>query len=146
MIGHSAFYGQKAKNRSAVILTFHTRLPPSSVFTMGNEERNFRSYYYEKVGCRGIEEKKSVDILLKEKPWDIEKLKQFSLRFNIPSAYRNLLWKVQLGNLFSNMTSVRSFFTFVFDENSIDTLLHRNITHIHGHTFFCRNTKANAVC
>lgn len=31
-------------------------------------QRNFRSAYYEKVGFRGVEEKKSLEILLKENP------------------------------------------------------------------------------
>lgn len=29
------------------------------------DARNFRSIYYEKVGCRSVEEKKSLEILLK---------------------------------------------------------------------------------
>lgn len=61
------------------------------------DERNFRSSYYEKVGCRGVEEKKSLEILMKEKPWDKVKLKQFCLRFMVPASYRNLVWKVLLG-------------------------------------------------
>ncbi|XP_060806903.1 TBC1 domain family member 7 [Amyelois transitella] len=60
------------------------------------DERNFRSSYYEKVGCRGVEEKKSLEILMKEKPWDRVKLKQFCQRFTVPVAYRNLVWKVLL--------------------------------------------------
>ncbi|XP_026754237.2 TBC1 domain family member 7 [Galleria mellonella] len=60
------------------------------------DERNFRSSYYEKVGCRGVEEKKSLEILMKEKPWDRVKLKQFCLRFTVPVAYRQLVWKVLL--------------------------------------------------
>lgn len=31
-------------------------------------QRNFRSIYYEKVGFRGVEEKKSLEILLKDVP------------------------------------------------------------------------------
>ncbi|KAF4523569.1 hypothetical protein B566_EDAN014880 [Ephemera danica] len=61
-----------------------------------NDERNFRSSYYEKVGFRNVEEKKSLDILLKDKPLDIGKLLQFCLRFTLPGIYRNLLWKVLL--------------------------------------------------
>lgn len=60
------------------------------------DERNFRSSYYEKVGCRGVEEKKSLEILMKEKPWDKVKLKQFCLRFSVHAPYRNLVWKVLL--------------------------------------------------
>ncbi|XP_017771842.1 PREDICTED: TBC1 domain family member 7 [Nicrophorus vespilloides] len=61
-----------------------------------HDDRNFRSTYYEKVGCRSVEEKKSLDILLKEKPLDKVKLKQFCLRFSVPSAYRNIVWKLLL--------------------------------------------------
>lgn len=64
---------------------------------MAADERNFRSAYYEKVGFRSVEEKKSLEILLKDKPLDRQKLKQFCLRFTVPSAYRNLLWKLLLG-------------------------------------------------
>lgn len=61
------------------------------------DERNFRSAYYEKVGFRSVEEKKSLEILLKEKPLDHGKLKQFCLRFSVPTTYRNLIWKLLLG-------------------------------------------------
>lgn len=61
------------------------------------DERNFRSSYYEKVGFRSVEEKKSLEILLKERPLDKAKLKQFCLRFTVPAIYRNLLWKIILG-------------------------------------------------
>ncbi|XP_044727631.1 TBC1 domain family member 7, partial [Chrysoperla carnea] len=63
---------------------------------MTTDERNFRSTYYEKVGFKGVEEKKSLEILLKEKPLDKVKLKQFCLRFTVPAIYRNLLWKILL--------------------------------------------------
>lgn len=36
---------------------------------------------------------------MKEKPWDKMKLKQFCLRFTVPAAYRNVVWKVLLGKL-----------------------------------------------
>lgn len=37
--------------------------------TMADDpQRNFRSAYYEKVGFRGVEEKKSLEILLKDNP------------------------------------------------------------------------------
>uniref|UniRef100_A0A8C5PYC1 TBC1 domain family member 7 n=1 Tax=Leptobrachium leishanense TaxID=445787 RepID=A0A8C5PYC1_9ANUR len=61
--------------------------------------RNFRSVYYEKVGFRGVEEKKSLEILLKDDRLDIEKLCTFSQRFPLPSMYRTLVWKVLLGIL-----------------------------------------------
>lgn len=55
--------------------------------------------YYEKVGFRGVEEKKSLEILLKDDRWDIEKLCTFCQRFPLPSMYRILVWKVLLGIL-----------------------------------------------
>ncbi|XP_076295835.1 TBC1 domain family member 7 isoform X1 [Lasioglossum baleicum] len=60
------------------------------------DERNFRSSYYEKVGFRSVEEKRSLEILLKERPFDKAKLKQFCLRFTVPTIYRNFLWKILL--------------------------------------------------
>ncbi|XP_073532787.1 TBC1 domain family member 7 [Phyllobates terribilis] len=64
-----------------------------------DSQRNFRSVYYEKVGFRGVEEKKSLEILLKDDRWDIEKLCTFCQRFPLPSMYRILVWKVLLGIL-----------------------------------------------
>ncbi|CAM5110711.1 unnamed protein product [Natator depressus] len=62
-----------------------------------DSQRNFRSVYYEKVGFRGVEEKKSLEILLKDDRLDVEKLCTFSQRFPLPSMYRILVWKVLLG-------------------------------------------------
>lgn len=45
--------------------------------------RNFRSIYYEKVGCRSVEEKKSLEILLKENPVFKNKLLQFLKLFSV---------------------------------------------------------------
>lgn len=64
---------------------------------MLTDERNFRSTYYEKVGCRSVEEKKSLEILLKDKPLNRIKLKQFCLRFTVPAVHRSLLWNLLLG-------------------------------------------------
>lgn len=64
---------------------------------MTTDDRNFRSAYYEKVGCRSVEEKKSLEILLKEKPLNRLKLKQFCLSYTVPAVYRNLLWNLLLG-------------------------------------------------
>ena len=70
---------------------------------MATDERNFRSYYYEKVGFRGVEEKKSLEILLKDKPLDVIKLKQFCLRFPVPALHRNRTWKILLGIYFDDV-------------------------------------------
>lgn len=61
------------------------------------DERNFRTYYYEKFGFRTVEEKRSIEILLKEQPLNVEKLFQFCWRFPVPSMYRVLVWKFLLG-------------------------------------------------
>lgn len=61
--------------------------------------RNFRSHYYKKVGFHGVDEKRSLEILLKDEPLDLEKLCTFSQRFPIPTIYRILIWKVLLGVL-----------------------------------------------
>lgn len=71
---------------------------------MSTDERNFRSTYYEKVGCRSVEEKRSLEILLKEKPLNRTKLKQFCLRFTVPSVHRALLWNLLLGKFFNKST------------------------------------------
>ncbi|CAB3387185.1 Hypothetical predicted protein [Cloeon dipterum] len=63
------------------------------------DERNFRSSYYEKVGFRNVEEKKSLEILLKEKSLDKIKLNHFCLRFPVPGIHRSYLWKLLLGVL-----------------------------------------------
>lgn len=46
------------------------------------------------MGFRSVEEKKSLEILLKEHPFDKAKLKQFCLRFTVPAMHRNFLWKI----------------------------------------------------
>ncbi|KAL4224550.1 TBC1 domain member 7 [Mactra antiquata] len=69
------------------------------------DERNFRSYYYEKVGFRAVEEKKSIELLLKEKPLDVEKLRQYCLRFPVSARYRIYLWKLVLGVIPANQES-----------------------------------------
>ncbi|XP_054707852.1 TBC1 domain family member 7-like [Uloborus diversus] len=72
---------------------------------MGEKVRNFRSSYYDKVGFRGVEEKKSLEILLNEKPIDKEKLSKFCVRVTLPSMYREYVWKVLLGVLPVNIES-----------------------------------------
>ncbi|EDS33685.1 TBC1 domain family member 7 [Culex quinquefasciatus] len=62
-----------------------------------DDKRNFRSTYYEKVGCRGVEERKSLEILLKDKPLNVLKLKQFCILFTVPNIHRNVLWNFLLG-------------------------------------------------
>lgn len=65
---------------------------------MEDRNRNFRSYYYDKVGFRAVEEKKSLEILFKENPIDKKKLSHFTLRFTVPNTSRHVLYCVLLGN------------------------------------------------
>lgn len=44
------------------------KFSPSGSSMADDPQRNFRSAYYEKVGFRGVEEKKSLEILLKDNP------------------------------------------------------------------------------
>lgn len=48
------------------------------------------------MGFRSVEEKRSLEILLKERPFDKAKLKQFCLRFTVPTIHRTFLWKILL--------------------------------------------------
>ena len=64
---------------------------------MADQERNFRSQYYDKVGFRSVEEKKSIESLLKDKTMKHEKLVQFCIRFGLPAMYRLYVWKILLG-------------------------------------------------
>ncbi|XP_037946321.1 TBC1 domain family member 7 [Teleopsis dalmanni] len=66
---------------------------------MATDERNFRSSYYEKVGCYGVEEKKSLNKLLEDNIRNHEKLKQFCLSYTVPTTQRALLWNIILGVL-----------------------------------------------
>lgn len=67
------------------------------------DERNFRIYYYDKFGIGGVEERKFLEILLKEKLISVEKLKQFCLRFAMLVMYRNYVWKLILGEIYRYM-------------------------------------------
>ncbi|KAI1280529.1 TBC1 domain family member 7 [Halotydeus destructor] len=82
---------------------------------MANEERenvrNFRSAYYEKVGCRGVEEKKTLErLLLNESPLDLENLQEFTRRFSLPSSYREPVWTLLL-DIASSVTEIDQFIT-----------------------------------
>lgn len=63
---------------------------------MTTDERNFRSSYYEKVGCHSVEEKKSLNKLLQDNIRNHVKLKQFCLSYTVPTTHRSLLWNIIL--------------------------------------------------
>jgi hypothetical protein len=52
------------------------------------EDRNFRSHYYEKVGFRGMDERKMLDNILKDDPVSHEKGVNFAVRCTIPASDR----------------------------------------------------------
>ena len=63
------------------------------------DQRNFRSQYYEKVGFRGVDERKTLELLLDEDPINLIKLQNFALQFSIPSLDRIIVWKYMLGKV-----------------------------------------------
>lgn len=64
--------------------------------TMAEDQRNFRSYYYAKVGFPSVDEKKSLEKMFKENKLDDVKFAEFSIRFPIPTMYRLIIWKILL--------------------------------------------------
>ncbi|KAG8186816.1 hypothetical protein JTE90_020494 [Oedothorax gibbosus] len=95
---------------------------------MTDKSRNFRSSYYDKVGFRGVEEKKSLEILINEKPMDKGKLSKFCLRFTLPSIYREYVWQVLLGVIPVNAENHNSILQqrsehYVELENSLKVML-----------------------
>lgn len=64
---------------------------------MASDDRNFRYGYYEKVGFGGIEEKRSLEILLREKPPDLlSRLSQLTSRFSVSANQRKQIWQLLL--------------------------------------------------
>ncbi|XP_046915247.2 TBC1 domain family member 7 [Dermatophagoides farinae] len=64
---------------------------------MSNDDRNFRYGYYEKVGFGGIEEKKSLEILLRENPPDLlSRLAQLASRYSLSPGQRKQVWQLLL--------------------------------------------------
>jgi len=61
-----------------------------------DEQRNFRAQYYEKMGFRCVEEKRSLEPLLRESPVDGAKLAQFVRAHLVPGIYRPLVWRLLL--------------------------------------------------
>ncbi|XP_068722901.1 TBC1 domain family member 7-like [Montipora capricornis] len=59
--------------------------------------RNFRAFYYDTLGLRNVEQRKALEILLKDDPIDVERISTFSARFSLPAIYRTHVWKVILG-------------------------------------------------
>ncbi len=64
--------------------------------------KNFRSHYYDKVGFRGVDERKVVDGLLAQSPVSISKCASFALKCSVPGDRRRQLWKLILGKCASD--------------------------------------------
>ena len=71
------------------------------------DDRNFRSHYYEKVGFRGVEERKTLEVLWSDDPLNIDKFCSFALKHSLPSCDRLQVWKVCLGTVFENPQKCR---------------------------------------
>ena len=72
--------------------------PPTS----GGKSGNFRSSYYEKVGFKGVDERKALQAILASNPVNIEKLKLFVLKSSsLHETNRLLVWKILLGERLS---------------------------------------------
>ncbi len=65
--------------------------------SIGKDDKNFRSHYYEKVGFRGVDERKTLDVLLQEDPFNIDKFCNFGQKCTIPYNDRINVWKIILG-------------------------------------------------
>jgi len=66
---------------------------------MASEERNvpnIRNKYYDKMGFRAVEEKKSMEAMLFSDTIDVKKMTTFCLKFSLPIVTRPLAWKVLL--------------------------------------------------
>lgn len=64
---------------------------------MTSEDRNFRYGYYEKVGFGGIDDKKQLELLLREKPPDLlSRLSQLAFRYTLSVAQRKQVWQLLL--------------------------------------------------
>ena len=61
-----------------------------------DEQRNFRSQYYEKMGFRCVEEKRSLEPLLREVPVDGARLAHVVRLHLVPGCYRPLVWRLLL--------------------------------------------------
>lgn len=60
-------------------------------------QRNFRSAYYEKMGFRGVEEKKSLEILLKDNP--LGRFFSPFLKLNLKKKQRKYVLKKSMNHL-----------------------------------------------
>lgn len=65
--------------------------------SMGKDDRYYRSKLIEKVGIRGVEERKTLEKLWQEDPLNVDKITNFALENPIPSCERLQVWKVILG-------------------------------------------------
>lgn len=68
--------------------------------TQNLRKQNFRASYYEKVGFRGVDNTKSLEIILNEKPFNLAKLECFCQKSTIPGILREKVWMLLLGKFF----------------------------------------------
>ena len=83
---------------SLLITIFAAMTEAKRVPSLGSkDDRNFRSLYYEKVGFRGVDERKAIEAIFNENPVSVEKCCSFALKCSIPSCDRLQAWKIMLG-------------------------------------------------
>lgn len=93
-----------ARNPRNVALALDSMHPPRQVQTptapvATMDDRNFRYGYYEKVGFGGIEERKSLEVLLREhpKPPDLlPRLSYLTSRYSLSAIHRKLVYQLLL--------------------------------------------------
>lgn len=65
--------------------------------SVGKDDRNFRSQYLEKIGFRGVDQRKELELLWQEDPLKTDMFSNFALKHSLPSCDRLSVWKVILG-------------------------------------------------
>ena len=75
-----------------------TELQKSFKTSQMQEDKDFRSHYYERVGFRGVDERKMLDSLLREDPVSLNRCAAFALKCTVPSDRRRALWEAVLGD------------------------------------------------
>ena len=72
---------------------------PAPVKKTSRDEGNFRSHYYGKVGFKGVDDRKTIEVLLNEDPINVFKCADFAVKCSVPTERRLMLWKSILREL-----------------------------------------------
>ena len=69
---------------------------PVPVKKSSRDEGNFRSHYYGKVGFKGVDDRKTLELLLSEDPINVYRCAHFAFKCSVPGERRLTLWKALL--------------------------------------------------